>query len=310
MSARTGTTDEEFIELFKRLGSPARVADELGINVRNVYTRRRAIEGRHGITLEAAKPEVIHPARVAKYYDKPVDIAVFTDPHFWPNELSPAFFILHQAIETYKPDIVLCTGDILDGARISRHPRRGWETSPTLKQELEAAQEAMGLIFDASRGADHLLTKANHDDRFDNYLSANASQFEGLPGTRLYDYFPGWEVSDLITINDALAAFHDWHSGIHGAFNNTLKAGISTVSGHTHRCTVREWTDFTGTRYGIEAGTLANIYGPQFAYTKMRPVNWQSGFAWIHIDGATITPERIVVTPEGTARWRGKTWRG
>lgn len=308
--ASASCTEEKFIELFKKLQSPILVAQELGISERNVHVRRRAIEARRGISLEVKSREVLPPQRIAKFYDKPIDIAVFTDPHFWPDSLSPAYNIFKEAVGTYAPDVVLCTGDILDAARISRHPRRGWETRPSLKQELEAAQHAMSQIYDVSRNAEHLLTKANHDDRFDNYLSANASEFEGLPGTRLYDYFPGWEVSDLITFNNTLAAFHDWHSGIHGAFNNTLKAGISTVSGHTHRCTVREWTDFTGTRYGIEAGTLAQIYDPQFAYTKMRPVNWQSGFAWIHIDGDEVYPERVVVNDRGTTRWRGKTWKG
>jgi biotin operon repressor len=46
-------TDEEFIAAWRRLGSPTAVSDELGMSIRRVFTRRRAIESRYGITLAA-----------------------------------------------------------------------------------------------------------------------------------------------------------------------------------------------------------------------------------------------------------------
>ena len=44
-------TDEEFIEIWRELGSPTLVANRLGINVSNVYSRRNAIQSRFKIEL-------------------------------------------------------------------------------------------------------------------------------------------------------------------------------------------------------------------------------------------------------------------
>lgn len=321
MPAPKGTT-EEFIKLYREHG-PSGTAKILGVSERNVYYRRDRIEKSHGIRLDTVSPGYesrdryaqgavsgLHPESLRVHYDHPYDIAIFTDAHFWPGPLSPAYYIFCKVIEKFQPDVVLNTGDTFDGARVSRHPRRGWEDRPSMKKELDACTEALGLIFDLTREADHIWTPGNHDDRFANYISAHAPEFEAMPGARLEDYFPGWEIAESAVFNDTLLAMHDWHNGMHAAWNNVIKAGISTTTGHTHRCTIREFTDMRGTRYGMEGGTLADIYGPQFNYTKQRPVNWQSGFLWVHVDGDQIHPERVIVGRDGKARWRGETWAG
>jgi hypothetical protein len=45
--------DEEFIALYRKLGSPTLVAKELGLNPRSIANRRASLEIRYGIKLES-----------------------------------------------------------------------------------------------------------------------------------------------------------------------------------------------------------------------------------------------------------------
>lgn len=70
---------------------------------------------------------------------------------------------------------------------------------------------------------------------------------------------------------------------------------------------VTPWTDYNGTRYGIDTGTLAEPAGPQFLdYTESGPTNWRSGFAVFTIHkGRLLLPELAQV--HGNAiEFRGK----
>lgn len=49
--AKPTVTDEEFIKIWSELGSPTRVADRIGVNVRNVQARRDVIQRRHNVDL-------------------------------------------------------------------------------------------------------------------------------------------------------------------------------------------------------------------------------------------------------------------
>src|SRR3546814_9794746 len=94
---------------------------------------------------------------------------------------------------------------MLDGARISRHARIGWAQTPTLKEELEAVQR---FAHDIESAANIKKTKCdlewnlgNHCMRFDNYVSGNASEAEGVI-ERLSDKFPKWSFQWSLMTNN------------------------------------------------------------------------------------------------------------
>jgi len=270
----------------------------------------RATEDMLGIKLKPHSTNPYQPPTAERYdLDHEYTIADFSDAHFWPNETSPAFYIFLQIIEELQPEVIINNGDSFDGASISRHPALGWEEPPTLREELDANREHLSMIIDYSKDADHYWVEGNHDKRFAMFLAKNAPQFRDMPGTSLNVLFPDWVICDSIFFNDTMQVKHRWHGGVHTAYNNVLKAGKSIATGHTHRLTVREWTDLNGTRYGIECGTLANIYGPQFKYTEENPVNWQNGFVIITIDKYGVHPELVQVI-DNRARFRGKVYTG
>ena len=58
-------SDDEFVEAWKRLGSISLVAHELGLSIRRANERRRVIENRHGMLLDAFNDrrgfKMLHP---------------------------------------------------------------------------------------------------------------------------------------------------------------------------------------------------------------------------------------------------------
>lgn len=281
-------------------------------NVRQCYRYRRQAEEMLGISLPPPNPENrAYTPRTAERYqlDHEYTIVPFSDAHFWPRETSPAFYILLQIIEEIQPEVIINGGDSFDGATISRHPPIGWENPPTLIEELETNKEHLCMIAEASPESDLFWVEGNHDKRFEAYLSKQAPQFRDMPGSTLDQLFPDWKINNSVFFNENLMIKHRWHGGVHTAYNNVLKAGRSIATGHTHRLTCREFTDLNGTRYGIEMGTLADIYGPQFKYTEDNPVNWQQGFPVLTIDKHGLHVELVQVV-EGRARFRGKIYTG
>ena len=167
-------SDDEFVDAWKRLGSISLVAHELGLSIRRANERRRVIENRHGILLDAFNDrrgfKILHPEnKVRSIANITGCVIVFSDAHFMPNETSVAFNALLKVIKKIKPVMVVANGDILDGATISKYGPEGWQTKPTLKQELESVQHHMDAIVKACKGLNVILhrTIGNHDIRFE-----------------------------------------------------------------------------------------------------------------------------------------------
>lgn len=309
-------SDEDFIALWKKHGSASLVADHLNMDVRGIHTRRRSIERRHGIVLagiDHRSPDfqVTFPANGVRTNVVLEDgiIIVGSDAHFWPGIISTAHRAFVIAVKELQPKIVVMNGDAFDGASISRHPRNGWEQRPTVKQELEAARDRLGEVEAVAGNANLLWTWGNHDARFNARLAAQVHEFEGIHGMNLADHFPRWKFSTSIMVNDHTQIKHRNYNGVHAAYNATVKSGVSTVNGHLHSLKVTPWTDLTGTRYGVDTGSLADVWGPQFEYTEDGTRNHRSGFAVLTFyKGRLMPPELLEVLDEdeGTCFFRGQ----
>lgn len=222
------------------------------------------------------------------------DVVVFSDAHFWPGVRTPAFRALLSVIKELRPAAIIANGDVFDGASVSRWPRIGWDKRPTVAEELAACRERMAEVEEAARRRSHLLwTLGNHDLRFDSSLANHAPQFEGVAGFGLGDHFPNWKIGWSAAINNDVVVKHRWHGGIHASRNNALQSGRSIVTGHLHSLKVTPYTDFNGTRFGVDSGTLADVHGRQFeAYTEAGPTDWRSGFVVLRFNkGRLLWPQ-------------------
>lgn len=309
-------SDAEFIEVFEREG-PARAAEIFEVTTRAVYGRRASIEKRLGrpiISPEQARDPAVrrtavdYPTRVPFEIENGL-VLIGSDAHYWPDQISCAHRAFVKLCAELKPTLVVMNGDVLDGARISRHPRIGWAQTPTLKQELDTVEQRLTEIEDVTKKAARLWTIGNHDMRFENRLSAQTPEYEGIPGFALKEQFPRWQLAVSSWINDSCVVKHRFKGGIHATHNNTLWAGKTMVTGHLHSLKVTPFDDYNGTRWGVDTGTLANPNGEHAAYAEDNPLNHRSGFVALTFHRRQLLgPEVIRVIDDQRFDFRGQVY--
>jgi predicted phosphodiesterase len=306
-------TDAEFIELWHKYKSASRMAKELGMDTRSIFERRRNVENRYRMRLVADDP------RAQKYYvrdymsrmDVDMDdgvIFVASDAHYWPGEVSAAHKAFVKLVKKHKPDIIVMNGDAFDGASISRFGKASWSTHaiPTVKQELEAVSDRLGEIEKVAGNGKLVFTMGNHDLRFESKLANTVPEFEGVPGFSLKEHLSRWLFCMSMMVNKNLMIKHRYHNGIHATWNNSLKSGVSMVTGHLHRLQATIVSDYNGTRWGVDTGTLSETEGDHMSYGEDNPKNHCSGFAVLTIkNGRLIQPEFCAVL-DGVAYFRGQ----
>jgi hypothetical protein len=309
-------SDQQFIAAWKETGSASAVRDRFGFSSSEaVANRRRSIEKRLGITLASSSARSPRNSETKKRNGRRIDlniqngrILIGSDAHVWPGPLSTAqrgFIALTKKIQ---PDAVVMNGDVFDGAKISRHPAGIWsqQTRPNVKQELEACQNFLEQVEKAS-SAKRYWTWGNHDARIEYTLAALVPQYEGVPGFALKDHFPAWTFAMAIFVNDNLVIKHRLNNGVHAVHNNAVKSGRSMVTGHLHSLKVWPWTDYNGTRYGVDCGTLSDMEGQQFDYGEEGPSNHRAGGVLLTIrDGRLQYPELFQVWDDDHIEFRGE----
>ena len=309
-------SDEQFIALWQKYASGQKVAEASGMGIRQVMRRRAQLEASGGIVLSAD----VHSGKVenrafyyrhsmaradAKLYNGIIFVA--SDCHYHPGEASTAHKAFVKLVNKHKPDIVVMNGDVFDGATVSRYPQMNWQAvrPPTVKEELEVVAERLDEIDKVAGNALRIWTLGNHDTRYEARICQAAPQYEGVQGFALKDHFPAWTHVLSMMVNDNLMIKHRYANGIHATYNNAVKAGISIVTGHLHRLQTTIWSDYVGSRFRVDTGTLGEVDGEHMSYSEDNPKNHASGFAVLTIkDGQLLYPEFCYVTG-GKAYFRG-----
>ena len=308
-------SDDEFIRLWLDLQSPQKVADSLDMNVRAVYRRRKVIEMAHNTILpvnDIRSPTFTlrdHLSRANATLQDGV-IMVASDCHYWNIEPSTAHKAFVKLCKQLKPNIVVMNGDVFDGATNSRHPKAHWETvkPPTVKQEIEVVADRLDEIQKASTAARHVWTLGNHDQRFEARLANTVPEYEGVAGFSLKDHFPSWHHAMSLMVNDNLMIKHrTMKGGVHATWNNVLHSGsIHIVTGHLHRLQATIFSNYRGSFFGVDTGTLADVDADHMSYGEDNSLNHASGFAVLTlVDGDLIYPEFCYVRND-VAYFRGK----
>lgn len=307
-------SEKDFIDQFETIG-PTKLARNTGQDPATIHARRRRLEQRLGRVIKTPEDSA-QPLYVAEEFpgrltlDTPNGtVIVGSDLHAWPGEQSTAFRAFLKLTKDLKPRAVILNGDVIDGASISRHPPLGWEKRPALIDELEAAQEALKSVEQAAgRGVPLYWPAGNHDARFSTRLATIAPEYAKVHGTKLKDHFgERWQPCWSVWLNDDVVIKHRARGGIHASYNSTLHAGKTLVHGHLHSLKVTPFTDYQGRRYGVDCGTLADTYGPQFGYLEDGTRNWTSGFAVLTFkDGRLLWPELCAVVEPGKVEFRGQ----
>jgi hypothetical protein len=304
--------ESEFIEMVERHGVN-KTAEILGVSSRSANLRRRNIERLRGVVIKVdnkrspTKNVEPHPARIEVSLENG-NVLIGSDSHYWPGVISVSHraFVLFN--RKYKPKIVIKNGDELDFPLISRFSPIGWEKRPQVVDEIEHASERLDEIRKANPNAKYLWPLGNHDGRYETRLATQAPEYAKIKGVHLKDHFPGWQPCWSVWINGNVVVKHRFRGGIHATRNNTLHAGMSIITGHLHSQKISPYSDYKGTRWGVDAGTMADPYGPQFLdYTEDNPKDWRQGFCWLTFkDGALLDPETVRVWDDNHVVFRGE----
>lgn len=266
-------------------------ATTLNVDRRSVSYRLKLLQERfpNGVPEESptikqwAYPKIVHVKAPNSRW------IIGSDLHCWGGPPTVTFQAFIKVAEKLKVDGIILNGDIIDGARISRHSIPLRSKAPKISREIETAKEWISMLPNAK----YLCwTIGNHDIRLDNYIADNASELDDYI-LSLQDHFPTWRMAYAFEINGTTEIRHRYRSGIHAAWNNTLHSGINIVTGHTHQLSVTAQRDRRGSRYGIETGMMADPDGPQFEYSEGAPSRSQQGFVVLTFDhdGEMMPPE-------------------
>lgn len=308
-----GLTDEQkqrAIDAFARAnGNQSAAARDLGM-ARQTYTHQLEAAQRDGFVSSAVEAGWTFPLeRSLSIHDGTV--IVTSDWHVWPGMISTAYRALLAVIPIVKPRVKIVNGDLFDGATVGRHPPHGFSKRPTPIEELHACQELLGEVEQVlPKGCERIWTVGNHDCRFERNAAQKIPEFAGLDALRLEHHFSAWEFYWSAKINwesqSPVLVLHDNAGGIHAGYNNTLRSGVTMVTGHTHQLEAKPFMDLRGRRWGVQTGTMAELRWPQFEYQGARPSLACPGFAVLTFrDGELLSPELCEVR-NGKAYFRGE----
>jgi hypothetical protein len=235
-------------------------------------------------------------------------VLVASDMHYWPGEPSTAHRAFVRFCKTLRPSIVVMNGDVLDASSISRHPPIGWNHIPSVKEELEVCQKRLGEIVKVAGNAQKFWPLGNHDARFETRLAQVAPEFKDVHGISLRDHFGEWIGCWSLHINNNTVIKHRYKGGCHAPFNNTMASGRSIITGHLHSQKVTPYTDYSGTRYGVDTGCLADPSHDAFQdYTEDNSKDWRSGFCVLtYRNGLLLYPELVTVWDANRVQFRGE----
>jgi hypothetical protein len=281
------------------------------------YRRKRraaaAAIGLHGRAADSPATAVLQRSRHGARVHVPIEdgrIFVLSDAHYWRGTPSLAHRAAVYLARQLRPYAIINNGDSLDGSSISRYEPTSFvnlRNRLTVAEELETNVRHLRDFEQMDFVKWRIWNMGNHDARFETILSTKVPQFAGVKGFTLKEHFPGWLPAWSTWIGDEVVVKHRMKGGTYAANNNTLYAGRSIVTGHDHQLWCKALTDYNGTRWGMDAGTLQDVWAEPFLdYTEDNAVNWQSGFIILHFFGGRFAgPELVHAMPDGRVLFRG-----
>ena len=185
-------------------------------------------------TMPDGRDEVLPPIKLEG------KTAVLCDIHFGVHDRQALIAAIQYARSEQVENIVL-NGDVIDGSRISRHPKTA--DMPKFLDELELCKPFLKGLRADFPNARILFKSGNHEDRLQAYLMQNAQEVAGLlDWTTLLGLEPiGIEYVDTTQFMRVAETFilHGHEVKIGGGVNPArsllLKSFETAVMGHVHK---------------------------------------------------------------------------
>lgn len=207
-------------------------------------------------------------------------ILIVPDAHH-PYHDRKAWGLMLKAGRVFRPDRVVCLGDLVDFYAVSFHPK-----DPNRKRNLEFEIQAGCKALDdmASLGASRLdYVLGNHEDRLNRYLTSNAPELYNL--VRLEEAMGlerrGWKVTqyrDHLTVGKMHFTHETGDAGMYAHVRARAAFSANACIGHTHRMATHYAGNAHGTSHvGAMFGHLLDVSTVDYMH-RIRAHAWQLGF--------------------------------
>ena len=224
--------------------------------------------------------------KLKKHYSK---ILILGDIHTPFADMS----LIKQAAEfnkTFKADLVICTGDMLDQKAYSKYPKDPEDDGP--------AAEWMKAVAQCKKIAEHfpemIILGSNHDRRF-----IKKATEAGLPKfmiRSLKELVPikGWTWHlgpDPLVINGNIACLHG--DELQGApIIKATKLGMNIIQGHTHQASIQYLQTFKKQLWAVDPGCMVDKKGAAFDYAASSLTKVFTGFGIVQDNVPQIIPKK------------------
>lgn len=195
-------------------------------------------------------------------------VMVWSDPHF-PYEHKYALEFLADIHSHYKPDRVVCLGDILDVYSVSSYPT-DIDHPDSWSQEIKKARKKLEKLFKIMPEVDVL--ESNHDDR-----AYKKSRVSGIPREFLAPFSKiigapkGWKWHHelYLTVDSTRDGLFFAHTKTGGAKACALDKQRTSAIGHHHSKFGAEGMKVNKkTLWAVDSGCLISDQGSPFKYNK------------------------------------------
>ncbi len=245
-------------------------------------------------------------------------VLVVPDIHI-PFHDKRAINLLEQRMVTFKPDVIIQLGDLLDFPTLHKKAKDEvvQATSSVMSKDYATAREMLRRWITVTESTKIVIFEGNHEDRVNRLLRRQPDlkgSIEVAKNLLLPNYgikwVPSWSKSAVFTIGKANFC-HGWSAAVgHTTFMSKL--GDNIFYGHTHDIESRSFR-----RLGIHdtyvtqsCGHLADPKKLADQWQQGRPNNWQQGWLEFYftpqgyfqyfivriIKGKAILPDGTVLT--------------
>lgn len=214
-------------------------------------------------------------------------IAIIPDAHV-PYHNKKAWKLMITALKDFKPDRIICLGDLADFYKISHYSK-----DPT---RMESFDTEISMVNKALDDLDSLEAKhkifiaGNHEDRLERYLKNKAPELFNLIkikeilelGRRNWKYVPYKEHYKLGKVYYA----HDIGTTSRYQVYKCLETyQHSIVTGHTHRfAAVIEGNNIGEFRISAQFGWLGDVTKIDYLHKAIARKNYVLGFGTAHLN--------------------------
>lgn len=213
-------------------------------------------------------------------FERSVFIPDLHAPYFDKRAYSCALkFVRH-----YRPSIVFIIGDWVDFYQLSKFDKRP-ERIHTLQEDINSGINCLRRLREAAPKARIYYIRGNHEQRLTRFLWSKAAELSSLQCLTVPQLLHLPELN-IEYVEKSSMLFHGFlvkHGNVvrtrsgYSATGELEKAGISGISGHTHRLSHVFKSHFGGTYTWAEIGCLCEL---ESEYMEGQRADWQHGIAY------------------------------